>query len=148
MKPISTLEYQVLGLWKSTQSHRNVSSSCKMHCVLCNKQARAYWTDLCGRHHNKPVAPAATAKCGHSGSRACVHKTFPPGWSIPTYSEHHLGHSELFCSHVLSNCFPEHFGCGCSWPMCSLNMNLCDCFLWAYKKTLCTTPACILFRRC
>jgi hypothetical protein len=41
----------------------------------CEKQQRdlqaawAYWTSVCGGHHNKPGVPAATANWGHSRSR-------------------------------------------------------------------------------
>jgi len=34
----------VLGIWKSTQSHGDVILPHKMHTVICDQQARAYWT--------------------------------------------------------------------------------------------------------
>jgi hypothetical protein len=41
---------------------------------------------------------------------------------------------DVFCSRVLLNQFPEHFGHGWSWPLCSLDINLCNYFLWGYHK--------------
>jgi hypothetical protein len=41
---------------------------------------------------------------------------------------------DMFGSRVLSNRFPEPFGCGRSWPPCSLDMNPNDYFLWVYLK--------------
>jgi len=35
---------------------------------------------------------------------------------------------------VLFNPFPEHFGCGWSWPPCSPDMNTCDYFFRGYLK--------------
>jgi hypothetical protein len=34
----------------------------KMHHVMCSQQARAYWTDLCGGYHYKPVILGASAR--------------------------------------------------------------------------------------
>jgi hypothetical protein len=31
----------------------------------------------------------------------------------------------------------QRFGCGCSWPPCSPDMNLCVYFLWGYLKEKC-----------
>jgi len=30
--------------------------------VVCNQEVRAYWTDVCGGHPNKPALNATTAK--------------------------------------------------------------------------------------
>jgi hypothetical protein len=51
--------------------------------VVCNQQARAYWTNLCGGYHNKPAVPAVIAKWGHSGSRTCGNN-FPARWFTST----------------------------------------------------------------
>jgi hypothetical protein len=41
---------------------------------------------------------------------------------------------DVFVSHVLSNRFPEHLGCGCFWPLCSPDVIPCNYFLWGYLK--------------
>jgi hypothetical protein len=72
---------------------RHVIPSCKMHHVVCNQQARAYGTNLCGGQHKKPAVTAATAKWGHSslwGSRAHGH-IFPAWWYTPTHRKYWLG---------------------------------------------------------
>jgi hypothetical protein len=34
-----------------------------MHCVVCNQQARVYWTNHFGGHHNKSVVPTQLQNC-------------------------------------------------------------------------------------
>jgi hypothetical protein len=66
-------------------SHGDITASCKMHCVVCSQNPGAYWTNLCGRHCNKPVVCALTVKWGHSGhlgSRAWGH-VFPADGECP-----------------------------------------------------------------
>jgi hypothetical protein len=132
---------QNMRFWASENPHRHgdVNLSCKMHCVMCNQQTRDYCTNLCRKCHNKSVIPAGTAKWNHSshqGSRACGH-IFPAGWCMPCPHTINLILDmlhDVFGSCVLSNWFPGHFGCGWSWPPCSLDMNLCDYFLCSYLK--------------
>lgn len=88
-----------------SQSRRHITPLCKT--LYGMHAARSYWTNVCGGHHNKPGVPAATAKWGHSRSRACGHIS-PAGWSMPTYRKCHLGSCAcLFGSNVLSNWFAE-----------------------------------------
>jgi len=55
----------------------------------------------------------------------------------------------VFGSQVLSNWFPEHFGCGWSWPSCWLDMYPCNYFhTGATSKTVYTTPTHTLFKSC
>jgi hypothetical protein len=42
--------------------------------------------------------------------------------------------NENFDGSVLSNRFPERFGCGWSWPPYSSDVNPCDYFLWGFLK--------------
>jgi hypothetical protein len=37
-------------------------------------------------------------------------------------------------SHIMSDQLPEHFVCGWYWPLCSLDTDPCNCFLWDYHK--------------
>jgi hypothetical protein len=87
-------EHKVLGLWKSTQSHGNITQCCKMYPVVSKWQAMGYCINLCGGNHNKPAVPAATAKWGYSShwrSTTCRHNTFPAGRCMPNYSICQLG---------------------------------------------------------
>ena len=39
-----------------------------------------------------------------------------------------------FLIRIVTNCFPQQFQCGFSWPLCSPELNPCDYFLWGYLK--------------
>jgi hypothetical protein len=41
---------------------------------------------------------------------------------------------DVFGSHVLSNLYPELFGCGWSWPPCSPDINIYDYYIWGYIR--------------
>jgi hypothetical protein len=75
-----------IRFWASenSQGHGDIAQFSKMHHVVCNQQATAYWTNFWGEHHKKPVVPAATAKRGHSGSRACGQNILSARWFMLT----------------------------------------------------------------
>jgi hypothetical protein len=146
MKPVFTL----MGSWTSrTQGSgplKIYTESWRCHSVLhhgvCNQQARAYWTNLCGGHHDKPAVPAITAKwshsnrkCGHIFSSRMMHAHITANVILVVLHD-------MSGSHFLLNQFPEYFMYGHPWPPCSLNINPCSYFLWGYLKdgVYCTNP--------
>jgi len=82
-------------LWFSDESHFPFDGFVKKlnmrFRVSESPQSRGDVTPSCRMHHNKAAIPTATAKWGHSGSRARGHNTLRAGWSTPTYSECRLG---------------------------------------------------------
>jgi hypothetical protein len=53
---------------------------------------------------------------------------------------------DVFGTRVLSNRFSEHFGCWCSWPPCSPDLNRTIISFGAISKIVCTAPTRTLFK--
>jgi hypothetical protein len=103
-----------------------------MHCVICNQQLRAYWTDLYGGHRNnqwyfQQLQNEVISVIQEAG---LVEIFFQQDGAHP-HTENvtlHVLHG-VYGNHELLNKFLEHFKCGWSWSPCSLDMNACDYYL-------------------